>query len=188
MCVSIGLNPMASCGLPTATITTDFQYDGNGNLILRQDGNGDVTTFEYDALDRATSIEYPGGTSPDVTFTYDPNGNRTRLTETISPTTTVTEYAYDSDSRLLCTTLNGVQDERFYYDALGNLIQRVGVGPDNTTQIEYVYDFENRLVRFYDGTNNVEYVYNGVGEPWPRSSTASARTSSTTRIASSSRP
>ena len=42
------------------------------------------------------------------------------------------------------------------------MIQRVRVTDDR--QIDYVYDYENRLVQYFDGTNNVEYVYNGVGE------------------------
>ena len=123
-------------------------------------GPARVTSYAYDPLDRLSTAVYPDGRS--VAYLYDSFGNRTKLTETIGATITVRDYVYDSDSRLLSTTKNSAPEESFYYDQTGNLLQRVRV-TDNR-QINYVYDLENRLVRYFDGTNNVEYLYNGVGE------------------------
>jgi len=121
------------------------------------------------------TVTYPDGRFVD--YDYDSFGNRTKMTEVANSATTVTDYFYDSDSRLLYTKVNGIDDENFFYDAVGNLIQRVGLQPGDTRQVEYLYDSENRLVRYYDGTNNVEYLYNGVASGWPRWSTACGRTS-----------
>ncbi|MGV3663330.1 MAG: RHS repeat-associated core domain-containing protein [Prosthecobacter sp.] len=170
-------------------VTTDYAYDGDGRLIsvdhkkadgsrickyaftlnaignrtqvqeTLPDGSVKTTSFTYDVLDRLGTASYPDGRT--VAYLYDSFGNRTKMTEVTGSTTKVTDYVHDSDSRLLSTSVNGTAHETFQYDATGNLIQRVRA-TDNR-QIDYFYDAENRLVRFYDGTNNVQYIYNGAG-------------------------
>ena len=173
------------------SVTTDYRFDADGRLtnVLHRTGGGALicqygytlnaignrtqmtetttnsvsvrtTAYTYDALDRLETVLYPEGRF--VSYGYDSFGNRLSMTEVIGAATNMTAYSYDTDSRLLSTTLNGVPDENFYYDATGNLVQRVR--PSNNRVINYGYDYANRLTRYYDGTNNVEYVYNGVGQ------------------------
>jgi RHS repeat-associated protein len=169
-------------------VTTDYGYDSDGRLVsvdhkkadttrickytytlnaignrtqvveTLPDASTKTTSYTYDALDRLSTATYPDGRS--VTYLYDSFGNRTKMTE-VTGTTKVTDYTYDNDSRLLSTKVNNVAEETFSYDTTGNLIQRVRAS-DNR-QIDYAYDVENRLIRYYDGTNNVQYVYNGSG-------------------------
>lgn len=170
-------------------VTTDYGYDGDGRLTsvdhkksggarickydytlnaignrtkvieTLPDGVTKTTGYTYDPLDRLASATYPDGRA--VTYVYDSFGNRLKMTEVTGATTKVTDYVYDNDSRLLSTKVNGAADETFSYDATGNLIQRVRAS-DNR-QIDYAYDFENRLVRYFDGVNNLQYVYDGTG-------------------------
>gem|GEM_PF-2437065 len=134
---------------------------GNRTQVVEvlPDGFTKTTSYTYDALDRLSSAAYPDGHA--VSYLYDSFGNRTKMTEVAESSTKVTDYTYDGDSRLLSTKVDGGADETFSYDATGNLIQRVRAS-DNR-QIDYFYDVENRLVRYFDGTNNVQYVYNGAG-------------------------
>jgi len=45
-----------------------YQYDNNGNLTQKTDTRNIVTTYQYDALNRSTSVNYSNTTigSPDV--------------------------------------------------------------------------------------------------------------------------
>ena len=56
--------------------TLGYQYDNNGNLTQKTDARGIVTTYEYDALNRNTSVNYSNTTIgnpnvPDITNFYD---------------------------------------------------------------------------------------------------------------------
>ena len=55
------------------------EYDGNGNVVKRVNADGTAATYEYDAFDQLTAIHYPHGSN--VTFEYDPQGNRTQMTD-----------------------------------------------------------------------------------------------------------
>lgn len=140
---------------------------GNRTQVVETlpDASTKTTSYTYDPLDRLSSATYPANaTYPSgrsVSYLYDSFGNRTKMTEITGATTKVTDYVYDNDSRLLSTQVNSVANETFSYDTIGNLVQRVRAS-DNR-QIDYLYDAENRLVRYYDGTKNVQYVYNGLG-------------------------
>ena len=60
--------------------TVGYQYDNNGNVTQKTDARGIVTTYEYDALNRNTSINYSNTTIgnpdvPDITRFYDGASN-----------------------------------------------------------------------------------------------------------------
>ena len=82
-------------------------YDPNGNRTLTVTANGNATTTvgdgqittTYDALDQPTKIDY-SDTTPDVTYTYDALGRRTRMVDGTGTRT----YTYDALDRLTSTT------------------------------------------------------------------------------------
>ncbi len=98
--------------LPIPHVTM-FEYDMGGSgcgtcgatpgssLITKQtDGNGKVTYYKYDELDRLVKIVRKEGDTADVidasdavtSYTYDPNNNRLSMTE---PNGNITAYEYD---------------------------------------------------------------------------------------------
>ncbi|MBI3119385.1 MAG: RHS repeat protein, partial [Candidatus Hydrogenedentes bacterium] len=133
--------------LPLTPVSTLFAYDGNGNMISRIDGNGATTTFAYDALNRLTSINYPGGASPDVTFTYDVNGNRTSMTDA----TGTTQYTYDLYDRLTGIDYPGDNFIRYGYDDAGNITDLqygnwiILLFYGYYTYVQYAYDEDHRI-------------------------------------------
>ena len=125
-----------------------YQYDEMGNRTQMVDTAG-TTTYQYDALDRPTSVTFPGNktasylynnqgarsrtTYPDskyVDYGYDAAGNATSVTDWASRQTT---FTYDNDGKLITTNFpaeTGLVTTRSY-DAADRLTEidnaRVGV-------------------------------------------------------------
>ena len=121
----------------SANEVTEYSYDGNGNEKTALDPNQNLTSSEYDALDRIIQT-----TDPDlkaVNFKYDPQDN---LTEVSDPRTLKTIYGYSGFDELtkLTSPDTGVTD--YTYDASGNLSTRKDAR--NVTAI-YTYDRANRV-------------------------------------------
>ncbi len=114
-------------------------FDAAGNLRTRTDSRGARATYTYDALNRMTRVVYSqtGQTSLTYSWNYDQTGGSFtngigRLTSTSSPVSS-TQYAYDSDGRVVTATqrfnaqagANAAQVSRsvgYGYDADGNVV------------------------------------------------------------------
>ncbi|TCX51223.1 hypothetical protein C1I38_10595 [Dehalobacter sp. 12DCB1] len=116
-----------------------YTLDNVGNRLTETDELNQTTTYTYDDLYQLTSAIYPGGQT--VNYTYDPAGNRT-LAGT-------TAYTYDAANRI---TQAGT--DIYTYDVNGNLTDI------NSTKL-YNYDALNRLVSYTDGTDTINYTYDG---------------------------
>jgi len=119
---------------------TIYVYDLNGNRITMIDPTG-LTTYNYDVLNRLTSITNNQGLT--TTFTYDALGRRTSMTHDNG---VVTNYTYDAASQLLslvhqlgASTINSFT---YAYDKVGNRKTKA----DNNGTANYTYDTLNRLI------------------------------------------
>jgi len=164
--------------LPLQEVTTVFEYDGNGNVIARVDGNGYRTLYTYDKVNRLATIDYPDGAAPDVRLTYDANGNLTSMTDW----TGTTCYTYDVLDRLARVDGPDGNTVLYWYDAVGN-ITLVACGrqstkgysfdfvhfPDDNLYayhvLEYTYDSDNRLESIKDciADESTAYTYDKAG-------------------------
>ncbi|TBW58737.1 hypothetical protein EZI54_02380 [Marinobacter halodurans] len=148
---------------------TTFTYDSTNNLIAREDALGHTTQFaDYTALGLPQQITDPNGvvttltydwrghvTSRDIqtgsgtvswTYTYDPVGQLTSITQPNGQTLT---YVYDAARRLTSVTLASVGSIEFEYDAMGNVTAKrikdtSGVVANAHTQ---AFDELGRLIR-----------------------------------------
>ena len=62
-----------------AVSTTDYEaytYDANGNRLTLRKRDGSVIGYSYDALNRMTVKDIPGGTTADVYYGYDVQGHQ----------------------------------------------------------------------------------------------------------------
>jgi RHS repeat-associated protein len=145
--------------------TTDFTYDGRGNLLTKTDPQIDpqtpryLTQFVYDAKNNLTQITDP--LSFVTTMTYDPTTNLLlSVSRQIDATTyATTKYEYlDVANPGLPTraiaprgntgpTPNYLYSTSLTYDAQGNLTQRIDPDGAKTT---YAYDGVGRLTSFVD--------------------------------------
>ncbi len=77
-----------------------YTYDGNGNLSTKTDkATTDVTTYNYDELNRLVSITFPDTST--ATYAYDALGRR--IEKNVAGT--VTRYVYDGDD--ICLEYDG---------------------------------------------------------------------------------
>ena len=107
------------------------------------------TTYAQDDLYRLNQVTYTDGEQ--VSYAYDPMGNRTAMTSTTSGATT---YTYDAGDRLL-EAAGPSGTTAFTWDANGNM---TGKG-----SAAYTFDTLNRLTQVVSGTTTVHFTYDGDG-------------------------
>ena len=121
-----------------------YAYDRNGNRakLMKRDGN--VIRYAFDALNRNTIKDIPGGTTADVYYGYDLRGLQLSALFASTGGVGITN-SYDGFGELSSTTNNMGTTARtlgYTYDADGNRSQLTY--PDNA-YFTYVYDGLDRL-------------------------------------------
>ena len=148
------------------------EYNQFNKPIKITDKLGNVTNLEYDGIGNLTKIIYPAvdGVSAEETFTYGNVGGAYKLLSHTDVRGTVTQYTYDSETKLPLTKKVGDRNPiRYiyqngiyggYYDAKGALI-RLGhndiglLSYDVEKGIEYEYDNRGNLLKTTDALGNV---------------------------------
>jgi RHS repeat-associated protein len=142
-----------------------YAYDRNGNRakLMKRDGN--VIRYAFDALNRNTIKDIPGGTSADVYFGYDLRGLLSFARFNSASGLGITND-YDGFGQLTRTTNNMGSATRtllYQYDEAGNRKQLTY--PDNS-YVTYVYDALHRLTTIKEAgtTAIVSTTYNANGK------------------------
>lgn len=132
--------------------TVGLSYNYHQDNPQRIDYPGDVySEFEYDVMDRMTSMIVKNGTGETLfsgEYEYDAAGNCTRMVRDGEERI----YTYDRNNRLTNVNSGGINTETYTYDAAGNRL----TGPVDEV---YEYDEYGRLAR----VGNRRYEYNGLG-------------------------
>ena len=155
--------------------TTEFEYDGNGNLTTRTEIDtvtGICSTDNskpqcrrtvrrtYNAQQQLESIDGPRNDVNDVTrYTYDQQGNRTHIINALNHTTIITSYdAYGNPQSIVepsgvITTLS--------YDSRQRLIERtIAAGTNEEATTAFEYDAFGNLNKVILANGNfMEYAY-----------------------------
>jgi RHS repeat-associated protein len=91
----------------TATPSTTYTYDANGNTTNKTDSTG-TTTYAWDFENRLMSVTLPG-TGGTVSFKYDPFGRR--IYKSSSAGSSI--FAYDGDNQIEQTNSSGTAVARY---------------------------------------------------------------------------
>jgi YD repeat-containing protein len=143
-----------------ASKTTTYGYDANGNLTSQSNPNGTSVTQSYSNADELTSLvnkKSDATVLSQFTYSYNSDGLRSQLSETLGSQTATVTYTYDALHRLKDEVRTGADasENHFTYDAAGNrLTWNDGFG--TTT---YTYDAADRLAQA--GTTTYTYNANG---------------------------
>ena len=142
---------------------TKYSYGANGKVagIQRQTGDGghawQTTSFGYDVLDRLKAVTNDLGQA--TQYSYDGNGNRTRLTDANTNSTT---YVYDERNLLWQVTDALTNVTQYAYDQNGNLAKLTDARTNATL---YAYDGYDRLsTNAYADSSFEAYTYDQAGD------------------------
>ncbi|WP_397330342.1 RHS repeat-associated core domain-containing protein [Nostoc sp. FACHB-190] len=151
------------------TVFSSYTYtlDKVGNRTKVVEHNGRTVDYAYDALYRLTQEKITDAVNGDhiYDYTFDKVGNRLTKNETVNGTTTITNYAYDANDRLLNETVNQQVVVNYTYDHNGNTLTKT----ENGITTEYTWDYENQLIaaRVKDANGatqqSMQYRYNDSG-------------------------
>jgi RHS repeat-associated protein len=133
---------------PAGATPTTVILDAHGRTTaLRQykgtttSGDHDETTYEYDRLDRLTTVKDAAGVNDAARNTWSRSyDRRSRLIETTDPDTGTTKLEYDSANRLILTTDSRGEKIARTYDTLGRITSLRDDAPDGPLRASYTYD------------------------------------------------
>lgn len=127
-----------------ASSTTDYEqygYDANGNRTSLRKRDGQSIGYSYDALNRMTFKDIPGGTGADVYYGYDLRGLQL--------------YA-----RFVSASGQGITN---VYDSLGRLTSSANNVGGTSRTLSYQYDVDGNRTRLtYPDNNYVTFAYDGL--------------------------
>ncbi|HTD08540.1 MAG TPA: RHS repeat-associated core domain-containing protein [Solirubrobacteraceae bacterium] len=130
------------------------EYDQAGNLISVTDAEKRITTYKYNADKRLTEVTYSDGKTPDVTYEYNGDGDRTKMIDGTGTTT----YEYDQLDRLTATK-DGHGDTVGYEYDLAN--EQTKITYPNGKAISRTYDSAGRLKTVADWLeHSTKFAYN----------------------------
>ncbi len=131
---------------------SSFAYDPAGNLIFREDRQGNPSTFEYDSLGRIKKVINANG--EETAYLYD---NRDNLIGLEDAKGQITRFEYDLNNRLKKEIRPMGQVTSYDYDGAGNLVEKIDAENQKT---RFVYSDANNLVtvRYYSADDYSEPV------------------------------
>jgi len=133
-------------GVTDVSGTTMYTYDEAGRLASRMLPNGVTTTYTYDAANRLVGISHAndaGQTLLAFEYALDEIGNRTQVVQTTDAgEQLVTQYRYDSLSRLTGVTCSDGREVVYTYDKVGNRLTMT----TSEGETQYSYNDLNQLV------------------------------------------
>jgi RHS repeat-associated protein len=148
----VSLYSATSAGLVVNRFT--YSYDSAGNRTGVQESSGDRTTWAYDRSYQLLHEKRTGQTAFDVTYTYDPVGNRLTQTDSGARTT----YTYDATNEML-VALTAAGRTSYTYDLCGNRTKMNSFAAIT----DYDWDEDNRIQVIQLPTNPVTLSYSADG-------------------------
>ena len=137
-----------------------YDYNADGQLILRIWARGVTTTYAYDHAGRQTGIDYSDST-PDIGYTYDWMGNPATVTDATGTHVFTYDYATAGHPGLASATVPYILNHSvaYAYDALGRRISMSLMnGATPALNNAYTYDVQNRLASVGNGTHAAHYT------------------------------
>ncbi|HEU4768602.1 MAG TPA: RHS repeat-associated core domain-containing protein [Pyrinomonadaceae bacterium] len=158
---------------PHGTLTYTYNAVGNVATVRSSNAEGVSVNYQYDDLNRLTSVTDNRLANGVTSYTYDPNGN---LKTALYANGVQTTYTYDNLNRLTNLAAAGSSTIAGYTYTLGAAGNRTSVTELNGRTVNYTHDALYRLtaegIANDPATNGaVSYAYDAVGNRLSRTST-----------------
>jgi len=143
----------------SASNSTNFTYDVNGNRDVTTDALGRKSDNDYDSLGRLTkTIQDLGGIGATTEFKYDAQDN---LIEVKDPKALTTRYQYNAFGDLIRLESPDTGVTAYSYDNAGN---QTSVLDARGELVSFTYDALSRMTSasYADASLNVTYIYDTV--------------------------
>ena len=163
---------------PDGTVLSSFAYtfDQAGSITEMRFANGDVAQYDYDAKDQLTAEHRRGTLNYDITFTYDPVGNRLKQVRSgdIKDPWEIT-YSYNAGDELLRESNR--QETTFYgYDPNGNTTSKTVYRtadltkpkPNPQSNAQFRWDYEDRIASYLVPGPSKDSLYESYADWWNR--------------------
>lgn len=142
----------------------DYQYDQNSNRTQQTEVNGgpsEVTTYEYDTLDRLTQVVYPDST---VDYSYDLVYNRLSELVVDNTNTELKDWNYQYNERHQLTDivdrLDTNQNIAYTFDPNGNQTSKTQAG----VTTDFLFDARDHIRQVLVGGSSVgQFLYDPHG-------------------------
>lgn len=134
------LNRLVSVTDPDGHVTSE-SYDADGLRTATINAEGEATEYGYDAAGELTSIGYTDGSTPDVTESYNADGERTEMTDGSG----TSSFTYDSLGHMTSATAGAGVTASYSYDLDGHLTS-------------LIYPNGRTVTRAYDAAGNLTSV------------------------------
>lgn len=134
------------------------RYDGEGNLVASEDGEGNVFSFFYERKGIVSRVLQPDG--GEVIFKRDERGNITNL---YAPDGAEYRFVYDDLNQISETVDGNGNLTKYEYDKRGNIHKVINANGDSRT---YFYNKNNKVTKIidFDG-NSICRKYNSLNLP-----------------------
>ncbi len=141
--------------------TLDYSYDQTNHRTRLEESDEALTTWDYDGACQLTHERrtQSGTLVYDLSYAYDPAGNRTLQTAYDGAGSSLTTLTYSDANRLL-TEISPAGTTTHSYDQAGN--QTKVEGPQGTTW--YEYDAAGRMTACETAAGRTAMVYNAIGQ------------------------
>ena len=147
------------------TIINETAYDVNGNESAVTDGNGNVTTYTYDAENRLSKVsvtDKDGKTAVIQQNRYNGDGQRIQKVEGSK----TTNYYYQDGVVSYTTDGDNIQTSQNLIGTDGNILATQRYGSDHTDYLLYNKDIQGSSTSLVkeDGSADATYRYTDFGE------------------------
>jgi RHS repeat-associated protein len=136
----------------------NYEYHVDSNQVIRKLPNGISTIYQYSALGQLASIRHLLRDDQPLcaySYEYDSEGHISKLAETTTRGTEITNYEYDLLGRVAKVTQPDGSTVTYEYDSMGNRTSETG--SNGTTH--YQYDAQGKLVE----AGEMRFAYDNVG-------------------------
>ena len=160
---------------------TKKKYDNAGNLKTLTDPAERVTTYTDDPANRLTEVSYSDGKTRTIKYEYDPDGDRTKITDGTGTTSDkydqldrlieskdghgdIVKYEYNLDNQPTKITYPNGKNVTRTYDKDGRL-ESVSDWLEHTTKFGYDADSDLSTATFPTATSNIDkYAYDAADQ------------------------